>query len=125
MPTSLSCPECFGVLTGRTDGPNALLTYVCRVGHTFAIPELLLAKEELLERWLWASLLSLEELAAFLSELADLAAPQAATGMAATFRERAERARGEAASIRAVIERNRAVEVPQESSRISGNPATP
>jgi hypothetical protein len=115
----LSCPECFGTLSLRTEGPRGHLTFLCRIGHAFAVPELLAAKEEVLERWLWAALLSLEELRALLTGLTGLADGQAMGSTASAFRERAERARDQAQSLRAIIEQNRAVEVTQEAARLA------
>src|SRR5437867_9317672 len=41
-----SCPGCCGVLAVHTQGKRSDLVFECRVGHTFTVQELLVAKEE-------------------------------------------------------------------------------
>lgn len=89
--TALVCPDCAGTLVVRREG--AELSFRCRIGHVYAVPELLEAKEEVLERRLWSVVAALEELAAALRDL----------GLHA---ERAERAERDAAAVRRVIEDN-------------------
>jgi len=42
----VSCPGCCGVLAVHTQGKRSDLVFECRVGHTFTVQELLVAKEE-------------------------------------------------------------------------------
>jgi hypothetical protein len=45
------------------------LRFVCRVGHSLSVEELLLAKEEKIEDDMWANVRGLEELVALLHDL--------------------------------------------------------
>lgn len=47
--TGVSCPECCGMLAVRQEGRDRALVFKCRIGHTFALGEVLAAKEERLE----------------------------------------------------------------------------
>ena len=66
--TGVTCPECAGVLEIYREG-NGNLRFVCRVGHTLSVDELLEAKEEKLENDFWAIVRGLEELIALLVDL--------------------------------------------------------
>jgi hypothetical protein len=110
--TGVSCPECGGVLMVQTEGRDATLVFECRIGHTLDVPELLAAKEERLEDHMWAANTLLHELVALLEDLAasgpdhgELAASIRA------YRERAARARVNAASLRGVITACRPVDL--------------
>jgi two-component system chemotaxis response regulator CheB len=62
--TDIGCPDCAGTLTGLRDDRDHV-RFRCRVGHLYAGPELLAAKEHQIERHLWSAvavLLELEEL---------------------------------------------------------------
>src|SRR5262249_39727243 len=88
--TSLACPDCSGTLTVRRQGRRQLL-FRCRVGHVYALPELLAGKERRLELRLWSVVAALDELAALLRDV----------GSDPERRRRAER---HAATVRQIIE---------------------
>jgi len=58
-PSSLSCPDCGGVLREVDD--DALLRFRCRVGHAFGAQSLLDAESEAVDHALWTALRALEE----------------------------------------------------------------
>src|SRR5688572_3805618 len=60
--TGLVCPDCGGSLEVQAEGHARRLSFACRVGHRFALGELLVAKEEQLEEKLWAAAAALDEL---------------------------------------------------------------
>ena len=59
---------CAGVLAVQREG-RGTLAFLCRVGHSLSVDELLLAKEEKIEDDMWANVRGLEELLALLSDL--------------------------------------------------------
>jgi hypothetical protein len=61
--TGIACPDCCGVLAVRIEGRDKELSFVCRIGHTDDVTELLSAKEEALEDRLWSAVTGFEELA--------------------------------------------------------------
>ena len=66
--TGVSCPVCAGVLAVQREG-RGTLRFVCRVGHSLSVEDLLLAKEEKIEDDMWANVRGLEELVALLDDL--------------------------------------------------------
>jgi hypothetical protein len=42
----LSCPDCCGSLSVQPEGKRSDLVFECRVGHTYSVDDLLIAKEE-------------------------------------------------------------------------------
>ena len=58
-PTSVSCPDCGGVMAREPGGPTTL--YRCHIGHTLTIETLLHAKHHVLEERLGACLAVLNE----------------------------------------------------------------
>lgn len=67
--TGLSCPDCHGVLRVKAIGPQSTLQFICRIGHTYMVSELLQAKEEDLETRAWGAVVAAEELAALVQDL--------------------------------------------------------
>jgi two-component system chemotaxis response regulator CheB len=88
--TSLACPDCAGTLVVQRQG-CCELSFRCRVGHVFALPELLAGKERRLELHLWSTAAALDELASLLRDV----------GADPDRRRRAER---HAAMVRQIIE---------------------
>jgi hypothetical protein len=88
--TGVTCPDCPGVLTVKSEGHDQL-HFECRVGHTFSSEELIADKEQRVERLLWSAVEALEELSALLRDLGGDG-------------ERARRALAEAAAVRRIIE---------------------
>jgi len=66
--SGLICPDCGGNLVVALIG-DAHLHFRCRVGHSYALLELLAAKEERLENALWAAVYHLEELSALVNDV--------------------------------------------------------
>jgi two-component system chemotaxis response regulator CheB len=94
--TGVVCPDCSGALSVRREGPR--LTFRCRIGHSYATPELLEAKEQRLEQHMWSVVAALDELAALLRDLG-------------CDPDRAKRATRAAAAIRAAIEQDEPVQL--------------
>jgi two-component system chemotaxis response regulator CheB len=103
-PTSLACPDCAGTLTVERRG-GCERSFRCRVGHLYALPELLAGKERRLELRLWSTVAALDELAALLRDL----------GLDPDRRRRAER---HAAQVRQIIEES----VPLLHDGLGGDP---
>src|SRR5262249_12252066 len=116
--TRISCPECAGVLGVRIDGDHGHLMFVCRVGHTFSIRDLLVGKEEQIETRLWSAVVALEELVEILEDFQQRARRQGLPDAARALQERAGRTEVQVARLRSVIAESRAVEVHDEVSRI-------
>jgi len=72
--TGMICPDCSGNLVVRSIGDDvrdrARLLFRCRVGHVYGLEDLLVGKEDHLERTMWAAVFAYEELAAILRDLA-------------------------------------------------------
>src|SRR5262245_22477800 len=116
--TRISCPDCVGVLGVRIDGDHGHLLFVCRVGHTFSIRDLLVGKEEQIETRLWSAIVALEELVEVLDDFGQRARRQELTDAARALDERARRTEAQIGALRSAIADNRAVEVDDEVSRI-------
>jgi hypothetical protein len=95
--TGVQCPGCAGVLGVRAEGRHDLLLFECRVGHTYDLLELLAAKEETLEKKLWAATTALSEL---MTLLGDLERRAAHATPAASYRDRVSRAGTQVAALR-------------------------
>src|SRR5262245_10144836 len=65
--TGIICPDCAGVLTVHVEGKEYVL-FTCRIGHVYALDELIELKEQRLEAALWSSVTSTRELEAILSD---------------------------------------------------------
>jgi len=100
--TGVTCPDCAGMLVIRMH--RNLISFVCRIGHVYSPTELLVAKEELLERRLWIGFSSLDELAKLLGDFEGL---DIGAGDTATYRQRGADAREQAGRLRAIIEADR------------------
>jgi hypothetical protein len=88
----------------RTEGRDATLMFQCRIGNTLDIPELLAAKEERIEEYLWNVHVTLEELIALLQDLAVRGPDHGETAAAVrAYRERAARAQTNAATLGELI----------------------
>jgi hypothetical protein len=99
--TGLPCPDCSGVLGVRAQGAHASLVFECRVGHTYDLPELLSAKEEVLERKLWAAATALVELSTLMN---DLAGRTGSAAEAAIYETRGRQARARAETLLKIIQ---------------------
>ena len=99
--TGLSCPECFGVLNAQTEGPNATLSFRCRVGHRYGADDVVGAKERWIEDHLWAAVTALAELQTFLRELVGSGR---AGAQAAALEQRVARAGDDERALRRILE---------------------
>src|SRR5215468_7249572 len=101
--TGLVCPDCSGNLVISVSGDH--ISFSCRVGHTYGLTELVLAKDTALEAVLWRAVFAFEELEALLSDLRTHGLMAAVD--AGACRARAELARQQASRLRAIIEADR------------------
>jgi two-component system chemotaxis response regulator CheB len=101
IPSTMSCPECHGVLWEHRDGN--VLAFRCRVGHAFTEEALLAIQAEQLEAALWTALRALEEHSALSRRLAARAAHRGHSHSASTFTEHAMDAEHHASTIRSVL----------------------
>src|SRR2546428_11400398 len=67
--TGLSCPDCSGVLNVSAHGQRGTLHFRCRVGHAYAVDDVIVGKEKKLEEYLWSTVATIAELVALLHEL--------------------------------------------------------
>jgi two-component system chemotaxis response regulator CheB len=101
MPSTMSCPECHGVLWEVKD--DELVSFRCRVGHAYSDEALLVHQSENLEAALWTALRALEEHSAQARRLARRASGRGHAHSAATFTEQAMDAEHHASVIRTVL----------------------
>ena len=98
------------MLAVHTEGKRSDLVFECRVGHTFTVEELLVAKEERLHDRLWTAYTALVELVALLT---DLAAHDRSEDSHRRYGDRRERARAQSETLRRLIDDNRPVALPE------------
>ena len=108
----VSCPDCCGGLTVHAEGKRPDLVFECRVGHTYSVAELLVAKEERLHARLWTAYTALTEMVALLGDLAERDADDASCRR---YAERADVARTQAGRLRRLIEDNTPLALQSES----------
>lgn len=109
--TGVSCPECCGMLAVRQEGREATLVFECRIGHTYALGELLAAKEDRLDEALCTAVTRLEELIALLRDLERRSSASEPGSMRAQYRRRRRGAEAIAQQVRQVIEQNRPIDL--------------
>jgi two-component system, chemotaxis family, protein-glutamate methylesterase/glutaminase len=101
IPSTMSCPECHGVLWEVKD--QELVRFRCRVGHAYSGEALLVHQSENLEAALWTALRALEEHSALARRLAVRATNRGHAHSASTFTEQAMDAEHHASVIRNVL----------------------
>jgi two-component system chemotaxis response regulator CheB len=101
VPSTMSCPECHGVLWEVKD--EELVSFRCRVGHAYSDEALLVHQSENLEAALWTALRALEEHSALSRRLAGRASGRGHARSAASFTEQAMDAEHHASVIRRVL----------------------
>jgi two-component system, chemotaxis family, protein-glutamate methylesterase/glutaminase len=106
----VSCPDCCGSLSVQPEGKRSDLIFECRVGHTYSVEELLVAKEERLHARLWTAYTALQELVTLVDDLASRETQDALR----RYRERSEVAKAQAARLRRLIEDNAPVRLPAD-----------
>lgn len=107
-PSSLTCPDCHGVLWEIED--EHMLRYRCRVGHSFTAQSLVSEQAEALEDALWIALRSLEEEASLNRRLAERAKGDNQMLSASNFMESAMGAEQHANTIKRVLFANRNID---------------
>jgi hypothetical protein len=107
----VSCPDCCGSLGVQVQGKRSDLVFECRVGHTYSVDELLVAKEERLHARLWTAYTALTELVALLDDLTE---HDANGDGRRRYTERSEVAGTQAGRLRQLIEDNRPLALPSE-----------
>ena len=108
--TGITCPDCAGCLEVQREG-HGNLRFICRVGHTMSVDELLTGKEEKIESDLWAGVRSLEELAALLSDLEAYARRHGRDQIGGPHQQRIAQSRAHADRIRAILAEKQPVEL--------------
>jgi two-component system, chemotaxis family, protein-glutamate methylesterase/glutaminase len=101
VPSTMSCPECHGVLWEVKDGD--LVKFRCRVGHAYTAETLLAHQSDQLEAALWTALRALEEHGALSRRLAVRATSRGHAHSAAAFTEQAMDAEHHASVVRNVL----------------------
>jgi two-component system chemotaxis response regulator CheB len=101
LPSTMSCPECHGVLWEVND--EDLVQFRCRVGHAYSAEALLVHQSEQLEAALWTGLRALEEHSALARRLAARAESRGHRYSASSFTEQAMDAEQHASVIRGVL----------------------
>jgi two-component system chemotaxis response regulator CheB len=101
VPSTMSCPECHGVLWEVKD--DELVRFRCRVGHAYSAEALMAHQAENLEAALWTALRALEEHSALARRLAARANSRGHAHSAATFTEQAVDSEHHASNIRSVL----------------------
>jgi len=114
--TGLVCPDCEGVLQVKVVGPREHLQFTCRIGHAYALGELIGAKETDLEHRAWAAVYAAEEMDALLRDL--IAANRVDADTARRFADRKKAARELRDALRAAIDSDRPVRLPADDSGI-------
>ena len=104
------------MLAVHTEGTRSDLVFECRVGHTFTVQELLVAKEERLHDRLWTSYTALAELVALLT---DLAAHDRSDDCARRYGDRRARARAQGEGLRRLIDDNRPLALPDDGDGLA------
>lgn len=102
FPTTITCPECHGVINEIQMESGT--RYECQVGHSFTIHGLLNAQGDELERALWAAVRSLEEGAELSSRLAKRSKTAERQHAARLYQENASRRSQHAKILRDLLE---------------------
>jgi two-component system chemotaxis response regulator CheB len=121
-PSTLSCPECGGVLWELRDGE--LLRFRCRVGHAFSLDSVLAEQTEAVERALWVALKVLEENQHLSLRIASRAHERGQDWLARRFEARAHDVEQHATLIQQVLLKNKSIDTIYVSSE-SGNGDAP
>jgi two-component system chemotaxis response regulator CheB len=108
--TGITCPECAGCLEVQREG-HGNLRFICRVGHTMSVDELLAGKEDKIENDMWASVRALEELAMLLDDLERYARAHGRDQIGGPHDERMRQARDHAQRVRDILRDKRPVDL--------------
>lgn len=102
-PTTLTCPECGGVLNQDRDGK--LSHFRCQVGHAYSLRTLEEAHDTRTEANLWASMQALEERSEIAGRIADESRVRGDEKEAVEHGKRAEESLKRAKSLREILEK--------------------
>jgi two-component system, chemotaxis family, protein-glutamate methylesterase/glutaminase len=91
--TDIRCPDCHGPIWEERQGN--IIEYRCRVGYVYSPLSLAKGQEDVTERFLWETMISLEDAAETAERLAVELGPQ--------YLEEAQRKRAQAADIRRML----------------------
>ena len=120
--SGLSCPDCDGVLQVAVAEPDSgYLQFVCRIGHAFPLSEVMAAKEAAIENALRGCELACAELIQLLDDVEreEIPAPVGAEARA----ERRACLERHLDLVRAVVERDRPLELGMGGARDIRDPA--
>jgi hypothetical protein len=107
--TGIACPDCAGVLEVQAEGHDGNLLFICRIGHTYDVTELLAAKEEGLDGRLWSVITAFEELIALLTDLTTRTDGRRVYWV--LFDDRVARARDAVVALREIVRMNRPIDL--------------
>jgi len=113
--------DCAGSLEVERRGHKGHLHFACRIGHAYAVAELLAAKEQRLEERLWTAVVALDELTMLLDDLAPQAVRECGEGAGPACQHRSAALRTTARALRAMIEKDRPLHLGRD---IPGVPET-
>ena len=105
-PTSIGCPGCAGVLSAAS-GSDGFAEYRCQIGHTYALPELLAAKERQLEHSLWSAMALLLHVQTITGVALDRADGTFAAAGQAPLGQRRRQAHAQLAQVERIIQETR------------------
>jgi len=100
-PSTFTCPDCGGALWEITEGD--VLTYRCRVGHSFTGDNMMAGQDQEVERALWSALRALEERTDLARRLAEQARRTHRAKAADVFRKRAASSQADADALRGLL----------------------
>lgn len=108
--TGLVCPDCSGNLVVQRQADY--VSFRCRVGHAYSVPELVASKEGMLEARLWAAVFAFEEMDSLMAGLVRHALARDLDEDAC--RQRSVLARRQAGRLREVIQADRPLVPPHD-----------
>ena len=108
--TGITCPECSGSLEVVREG-RGNLRFICRIGHTQSVDELIVGKEDKIENDMWAAVRALEELVRLLQDLEAYAGRHGRAQVGGPHNERIAQAAEHAGRIRMILEDKRPVDL--------------
>jgi hypothetical protein len=120
--TGLACPDCEGVLQVAVAEPDSgFLQFVCRIGHSFSLAELLAAKEAAIENALRGCEVAMAEMIQLLGDIEreGISAPV----NAAQGEERRKSLERQLAALRTMIERDQPLDLGTDGAANPSDPA--
>ena len=121
--TGLACPDCHGVLQVAVADPDSgFLQFVCRIGHSFSLVEILAAKETAIESALRDCEVAIAEMIQLLQDIEreDISVPVSAA-------QRQGRRKGlelRLATLRSMVERDQPLDLDTDGAPDPADPAS-